>query len=297
MKTERKVLIEDTFAEAFSMYMVRILVTASTRRWALASAMEAKGLGTTAIFCPNEVGVEAEVNSSDTPDQRPGVLLMMGHPKIENVRKWVPRRIRHCILSVPTTVAFDEMPENLANDSVSIEGTPVQLFGDGYEERVEAYGRSMFRIPLMGGWFYVSERFRVTKGVAGGNIIVLGNSMPSALLGAETAVDAIKSVPHVFTPAVNGIFASGSKPKSSYPWGTTNEKFCTCIKDRVKNTMIPDGVESAFEVVINGLTLEDVKRAMKVAIEAAVKIPGVMRITAGNYEGKLGPHKINLREL
>ena len=290
-------IIEDTFAEAFPMFMARILITAISKRWALASAMEAKGLGTTAIFCPTEAGIEAEVSVSDTPDHRPGVLLMIGHQKKENVQKWLPIRIRHCILSVPTAAAFDALPKSFVSEYIDIKGTPVQLFGNGYEEEVKVFGNSMYRIPLMGGWFYVSTKFGIAKGVAGGNFLVLGESMPSALLAAEAAVDAIKSVPYVFTPAVNGIFASGSKPKSLYPWGVTNEEFCACIKDKVKDTKIPEDVKCVFEVVVNGLTLEYVKEAMKEGIKAAMKVPGVKRISAGNYGGELGPYKIYLQEL
>jgi formylmethanofuran--tetrahydromethanopterin N-formyltransferase len=259
--------------------------------------MEAKGLGTTAIFCPTEAGIEGEERSSDTPDHRPGILLMIGHQKREKVQKWLPIRIRHCILSVPTVAAFDALPEQFASDYLNTEGTPPQLFGDGYEEKIEAFGRSMFRIPLMGGWFYVSDRFGIAEGIAGGNFLILGESTPSALSGAEVAVDAIKDVPYVFTPAVNGIFASGSKPEKSYPWGTTNHRFCACIKEKVKDTLVPEGVKCVFEVVVNGLTLDHVKQAMKAGIKAAIKVEGVKGISAANYGGNLGPHKIYLQEL
>jgi formylmethanofuran--tetrahydromethanopterin N-formyltransferase len=49
--------------------------------------------------------------------------------------------------------------------------------------------------------------------------------------------------------------------------------------------------------VINGLSLERVKRAMAEGIKAAVKVPGVVRISAGNYGGKIGPMKIYLHEI
>ncbi len=213
------------------------------------------------------------------------------------MKKWLPIRIRHCILSVPTTAAFDFLPDEFVTEYINIEGTPVQLFGDGYEEKINVFGRSMYRIPLMGGWFYVSSKFGLAEGVAGGNFLILGDSLSSALVGAEVAVDAIKDVPYVFSPAVNGIFASGSKPKETYPWGTTNDKFCACIKDKVEMTEITDDIKCVFEVVINGLTLNHVKQAMKQGIEAASKIEGIKRISAGNYGGNLGEYKIHLHEL
>ncbi|KYH39883.1 MAG: formylmethanofuran--tetrahydromethanopterin formyltransferase [Candidatus Bathyarchaeota archaeon B63] len=51
------------------------------------------------------------------------------------------------------------------------------------------------------------------------------------------------------------------------------------------------------EIVINGVTLDAVKEAMKAGIEAASQVEGVVGISAGNYGGKLGDYKIFLREL
>jgi len=39
------------------------------------------------------------------------------------------------------------------------------------------------------------------------------------------------------------------------------------------------------------------KEAMRAGIKAACKVPGVLKISAGNFEGKLGPHLFNLREI
>jgi len=49
--------------------------------------------------------------------------------------------------------------------------------------------------------------------------------------------------------------------------------------------------------VINGVSIEAVKEAMKVGIQSAGNVKGVVKISAGNYGGKLGRHKIYLREL
>jgi len=293
----RGVDVKETYAEAFPMYISRVLITAMTERWALASAQEAQGLGTTAIFCPTEAGIECVVPQDQTPDNRPGVILQVGHQKKEKVVKWLPIRIRHCILSVATTACFDALPQEMAEEVIEMESTPPQLFGAGYEEIVDLYGRKLYKIPLMGGWFYMETKFGVTKGVAGGNFLILGESLPGALTGAEVAVDAIKHIPNVFSPAVNGIFASGSTPIDTYPWATTNYRYCACIADKVEDTQIPPGVSCVLEIVVNGLTMESVKEAMRAGIEAATKVSGVKMITAANYGGNLGPYKIHLHEL
>jgi len=289
--------LEETFAEAFPMYISRILITAQDEKWALASAKEAKGLGTTAVFCPTEAGIERNVSSSETPDGRPGVIIQVGHQKKEKVEKWMPIRIRHCVLSVPTVAAFEAMPEDMIDYYLETRGTPIHLFADGYEEEGEMYGRRVYKIPLMGGWFIVPKRFGVAKGVAGGNLLFMGESRSAALSAAEAAVEAIRKVKYVFTPAVNGVFASGSKPKESYPWATTNHYYCACIADKVKDTKIPLGVEAGFEVVVNGLNIDVVKDAMKAAIQSALQTKGLKKITAANYAGTLGPYKIYLADL
>jgi formylmethanofuran--tetrahydromethanopterin N-formyltransferase len=78
---------------------------------------------------------------------------------------------------------------------------------------------------------------------------------------------------------------------------STNHLFCPAIKDKVKETLLPKNVNCVYEIVINGLTLDDIKKAMAEGIKAAIKVPGVVRITAANYGGKLGPYKAFLKEI
>ncbi len=60
---------------------------------------------------------------------------------------------------------------------------------------------------------------------------------------------------------------------------------------------MPADVNGVFEIVINGVSEEAVKEATKIGIEAAVKVPGVVKITAGNFGGTLGQYKIQLKEV
>jgi formylmethanofuran--tetrahydromethanopterin N-formyltransferase len=63
------------------------------------------------------------------------------------------------------------------------------------------------------------------------------------------------------------------------------------------DSKVPENVGSVYEIVINGLNQKVVKKAMCVGIMAAVKVPGVVKITAGNYGGKLGPYRGVLKEV
>ena len=47
---------------------------------------------------------------------------------------------------------------------------------------------------------------------------------------------------------------------------------------------------------MNGLTLDAVKNGLKQGVTAAACQPGVVKISSGNYGGKLGPFKAFLKD-
>ena len=291
-----EVVIEDTFAEVFSMYTARILITAATRRWALESALETKGLGRSATLPPSEASIERAASGIETPDKRPGYILQVGDRKRKELDHWLVTRIRKGVFPIPTTAVFDALPPEMAEDFVEIEHTPVQLFGDGYEEIVDVFGRKMYKIPRMDGFLYVEKRFGVTKGIAGGNFLIMGDSQGSALLAAEMALESIMEVPYVTGRiAASGTKVGGNLYKDAV--ATTNDPYCACISNKVRDSKIPDGVHCVYEIIINGLTLECAKKAMKAGMEKAISVRGVKKITAGNYGGKLGKECIYLYDL
>ena len=285
--------IEDTFAEAFSLSMARVVITAANKNWAMVAAKEATGFGTSVIGCPSEAGVECLVPSEKTPDGRPGVAILICHPKKDGVKEQLLSRLGQCILPAPTTASFNGLE---TEEKLSIK---LQFFGDGFQSEAEVGGRKVWKIPLMEGDFIFEENYGVQKGVAGGNFFILAKNQMAALMAAENAVDAILDVEGTITPFPGGIVASGSKVGSQYKFLTAsaNEKYCPTLKDKVEGTSIPKEVESVYEIVINGLDVDSVKLATKKGIEASVKIPGVVKITAGNYGGNLGQYKINLHEI
>ncbi len=173
------------------------------------------------------------------------------------------------------------------------------FFGDRYEPKVEAGGIQCWAIPIMGGDFIVEEEIGAVKGVAGGNFLIMGDSQMSALIAAEAAVDAIKGVPGTITPFPGGVVSSGSKvgsKKYKFMGASTNEKFCPTIREKVEDTEIPENVKAVYEIVIDGVDEASVKAAMKAGVQAACRVPGVVKITAGNYGGNLGPFKFHLKD-
>jgi len=142
----------------------------------------------------------------------------------------------------------------------------------------------------------VEKKLGVAKGIAGGNFLIMADSQGSALLAAEMALEAMIEIPYV----TGRLSASGTKVGGNVykdAVATTNDLYCACIADRVKNTKIPAGVNCVYEMIVNGLTLDDVKKAMKAGLEKAISVKGIKEITAGNYGGKLGKGFIYLRDL
>jgi formylmethanofuran--tetrahydromethanopterin N-formyltransferase len=89
----------------------------------------------------------------------------------------------------------------------------------------------------------------------------------------------------------------GSKYKALF--ASTNDAFCPTLKG-LTNTQLSDDIESVMEIVIDGLTEADIRKATYVGIEAACKLGagnGIKRISAGNYGGKLGQFQFHLRDI
>ena len=291
------VQIEDTFAEAFPIKIARVLITGATKRWALVAAQEATGFGTSVIMCPAEAGVEKVVNGNETPDGRPGVYIQICTFGFKTLEEQLLKRLGQCVLTAPTAAMWNGLPQAEKQFDT---GFKLKFFGDGFESETNIGGRKAYKIPMMQGDFVAEHNVGAQDGIAGGNFFILADNQMAALAAAENAVDAIAQQDGTITPFPGGIVASGSKvgfTNYKFMKATTNEKYCPSIKAKIKDTKIPADVNAVYEIVINGLSVEAVGKSIKAGIEAAVKIPGVKKISAGNYGGTLGPYKFNLKDL
>lgn len=109
-----------------------------------------------------------------------------------------------------------------------------------------------------------------------------------------TGVDA---TPGCITTFPGGVAASASKAGSKYSFlfASTYEKFCPTLKGKLGDQSgVPDGVTSIMEIIINGRDLDTVAQATYAAIWASIRTPGLVRISAGNYGGRLGKSFIHL---
>jgi formylmethanofuran--tetrahydromethanopterin N-formyltransferase len=295
MQPINNVPIEDTFAEAFPMTAARLVVTAATPAWALTAGQVATGFASSVIGCDVEAGIERILAPNETPDGRPGLNLLMFAFSRDALQKAVVNRVGQCILTCPTTACFNGLP--IVKEKTIRIGGNLRFFGDGWQISKKLGDRRFWRLPVMDGEFLCEDVFGTAKGVGGGNFLILAEDQPKGLVAAEIAVDAIRKIPGVIMPFPGGIVRSGSKVGSRYKKlkASTNDAFCPTLRGQV-TTALPEGVNAVYEIVIDGLDQAVVEQAMAAGIRAACR-PGVVRITAGNYGGNLGPFHFHLHRL
>jgi len=300
----KNVEIEDTYAEAFDGLYCRAIVTADDEK-TLKRAAEDATATPSGVIGRIDSGVERWLSERETPDKRKGAILQFwkGLDKGKSLEDILTRfekelsyRIRQDILVKPFTALFDAL-------SVKSEGKMDMMervghCGDGFEWEERLYGRDMIVVPIMVPDFLIERHIGYARGVAGGNFWIMCKTKKAVTVAGESALEAIGKVEGVITPF--DVCAAGSKIETKFPLigPTTNHLYCPSLKKKLgKASKVPDGVNYIPEIVINGISQEAVEVAMRAGIEAAVEVDDVVRISAGNYGGKLGEHKIRLREL
>jgi formylmethanofuran--tetrahydromethanopterin N-formyltransferase len=290
--------IDDTFAEAFGMRATGVVITADSARWARQAADTMSGFGTSVIGCGAEVGIDRELSAKETPDGRPGVRVLLFAVSTAELQKQLQGRVGQCVLTSPGSACY----AGLAGQEQLKLGNTLRYFGDGWQVSKRLGDRHFWRIPVLDGEFVCEATTGLTKeAVGGGNLLLMGRSGRATLAAAEAAVAAMADVDGVILPFPGGIARSGSKVGSKYKGvhASSNDAYCPTLKGTGNSALDPD-IASVLEIVIDGLTPEAVGAAMRAGIAAVVKLGperGAVRIGAGNYGGKLGPHHFHLRDL
>ncbi len=289
--------IVDTFAEAFPIMATRVIITAETPEWAHIAATAMTGYATSVIACDVEASIEGTVSPDETLDGRPGLSVLIFAFNRDGLGKAVTNRVGQCVLTCPTTACYNGLFD-CPKDKQIVVGGQLRFFGDTFQQSKKLGNRRFWRLPVMDGEFLCEDRFGTIKGVAGGNLLFCGRDQSSALAGASAAVSAMRQIPNIALPFPGGIVRSGSKVGSRYKKlkASTNDAYCPTLRALVESELTPD-VGAVYEIVIDGLTFEAVQAAMRAGLHAACQTPGIIRITAGNYGGKLGPHHYHLRDL
>ena len=296
--TVKDVRIDDTFAEAFGMRATAVIITADSLRWARQAALTMTGFATSVIGCGCEAGIDGELTVTQTPDRRPGVRVLLFAVSTAELQKQLQTRVAQCVLTSLGSACY----AGLEGEETLRLGDALRYFGDGWQISKRFGGKHYWRIPVMDGEFVCEATTGLTKqAVGGGNLLIMGRTAQTTLAAAEAATAAIAKMPDVITPFPGGIVRSGSKVGSKYKGvpASTNHAYCPTLRGAVATALDPDAA-CVLEIVIDGLTSEAVAAAMGAGIAAVTELGpdrGAVRIGAGNYGGKLGPHHYRLREL
>jgi len=296
-------LVEDTYAEAFRSIYAEVLITARDRVWLDHAVNAATGNASSTIFCDCEAGLDRYVGpggdeSFATPDGRPGAIVQFHVPRfrkdrVEAIERSLLVRLSQNVLTCPTAACFNL----LDTDPYLKLGRKIAFFGDRHQFRDVRYGRRVWVVPILGGEFVIDRRFGFNDGLMGGNVWFLGTTVDAALDAAVRARDAAARTPGVILPFPGGVAGSGSKAGSSYKFtiASTYAEFCPTLRDKLGDqSKLPQGVQSVMEIILNGRDLPTIAEATRVAVEAALDTPGLVRISAGNYGGRLGKSFIYL---
>jgi len=298
-----KVEIEDTYAEAFEGIYCRVIVTADDEE-TLRKAAEKATATPSIVIGRTEGGIERWLTPEETPDNRVGAVLQFWggidsrKSFQESLKKFeveLSYRIRQDILVKPFTAVFDA--------SFSPEGQldmmeRVGHCGDGYEWVENRYGREMIIVPIMVPDFQIERRIGYARGVMGANFWIMCQNRETVKTAGEKALSAIHKVEGVITPF--DVCSAGSKPETKFPHigPTTNHPYCPSLKTRLgEESLVPENVRYIPEIVINGVSMNAVKEAMKAGIRSVLDVDGVVKVSAGNYGGKLGKYRIWLKEV
>ncbi len=302
-KSVAKAEVDDTYAEAFAGIFCRLVVTADDER-TLRGAAEDSTATPSVVIGRIEGGVEKWLSKNETPDQRRGAVLQFWgeisrkKPFAESLKKFeteLSYRIRQDILVKPFTAVFDALPDAEGKMDMM---ERVGHCGDGYEWVEKRHGREVIVVPLMVPDFVIERYLGYARGVMGANFWVMCKTKEAVKQAGEKTLEAIRKIAGVVTPF--GVCSAGSKPETRFPsiGPTTNHPYCSSLKPKLGSTsLLPESVRYVPEIVINGVSMDAVKQAMKAGIQAVLNVDGVVRVSAGNYGGKLGEFKIHLREL
>ena len=294
-------LVENTYAEGFRSLYGEILLTARDAKWLAHALAAVTGHASSTILCDCEAGLAQWVDAAETPDGRPGAVVQFHVPRFrkdrrQHLERVMLARISQNALTCPTIRCFNR----LETAEYFKLGRKIALFGDGYQRRDVRDGERGWVIPTLGGEFFLSRRFGYQDGVMGGNLWFFGSTEDAAIAAAEQAAAAVEAIADTITPFPGGVAASGSKAGSRYSFmfASTYAEYCPTLRERLgERSQVPAGVASIMEIIINGRDLDALKTATRAAILAAAETPGLMKISAGNYGGRLGKTFVHLHEL
>jgi formylmethanofuran--tetrahydromethanopterin N-formyltransferase len=276
-------LIHDTFAEAWDLEVVRLLLTAISQEVALGGAQQFVGAaGSSELGSRINAGIERIAAPQETPDGRPGVIVSLTMPpsRRDNLLQELTLRLMLATL-IPTCAIWDCMVPQVA------ETTAIDLYSrtaerwQGHDTEREIAGRRVCLVPTTTGEFVYEKTVQLSTAGTDGHLVCYAATASSAVMAVQAAKDAISGV--------DGVSPMGYGLEQVY----RELEYVPALR----GSKVPEGVGSILNLLMFAASADLMRQGMRVAIEAAAHVPGVLEIGAMNFGGAFGRHKYYLHEL
>jgi formylmethanofuran--tetrahydromethanopterin N-formyltransferase len=281
------VLIQDTFAEAWDLEVVRLVLTAISEDVALGGAQQFVGAaGSSELGSRINAGIERVALPVETPDGRPGVIVSCTLPpdRRESLVEELALRVVLATL-IPTCSVFDALPTGIeGTQRIDIHGSIAERW-QGYDSEREVGGRVVGVVPTTTGEFIYEKSVNISTSGTDGHIVLFAATEASAVLGIKAAKDAIASV--------DGVAPMGYGLEQVF----RELDYVPVLRDRIKDSHVPDGVGSILNLLMFGASADLMRQGIRVAIQASAQVPGVLQVGAMNFGGEFGRHTYHLHEL
>lgn len=278
--------IIDTFAEAWELEVIRLVITAVSEEIAMGSANQFVGAaGSGELGSKINAGIERTAAPQETPDGRPGVIIALTSTPNDRPNYIKELGLRyHLGTLVPTTAIYDFMIEGVKTEKYDISADLKDLWsGDDWSENVN--GRDMCVVPTLPGDYKFEKKISIATKGSDGHLVCYGkdiNAVVFAMMAAKKAVE-----------GVDGVCPMGMGLEQVY----REKDYVPALKDKVKDSKVPEGVGSMLNLLLFGVDTKYMEKALAYALKAACQVPGVLKMGAMNFNGEFGPYKFHLKDM
>lgn len=285
----KHVTILDTFAEAWTLEVVRVVLTATSTEVAMGGAYQFAGAaGSSMIGSRINAGIERVALPQETPDGRPGVFVSMAMPpdQREAMLKEIELRIALASL-IPTIAVFNAPAEGVPGELVNIHekfSVSAERWA-GYDTERQLDGRHLCVLPTTTGEFVYEMSYKICTNGTDGHFVCFAGSEIAAVAAVAAAKNALA--------AVDGAAPMGYGLEQVF----REYDYIPSLRGKIEDSKVPDGVSSILNLLMFGASPELMRQAMAVSLRAAAQVPGVMYLGAMNFGGEFGKHQYHLHQL
>lgn len=281
------VLIHDTFAEAWDLEVVRLILTAISTEVAVGGAWQFVGAaGSSELGSRINAGIERVAHPGETPDGRPGVIVSCTMPP-QRRESLVEELVLRLVLAtlIPTLAVYDHMVIDAAStERIDLYEHTSERW-QCYDRVRESGGRRLCVVPTTTGEFVYERAISLSTTGTDGHFVCYADSEAAAVLAVQAAKDAIAGV--------DGVCPMGYGLEQIF----RELEYIPGLRKQVSGSQVPEGTRSILNLLMFGATADLMRQGLRVAIEAAAQVPGVREIGAMNFGGTFGRHKFHLHQL